>query len=239
MSRDTLGAPLRTWFDPARVAVVADAHPDSGNILVRGNIPLTGTDARFATNEIASRLGLNLAKFSLGVVMLIDNVGERFAFEPEVKAFGAEPGAYPATLWPPYSMISDWQPEEELASEEVVRSEGASSRGRLWWWPIEGISSNELVISPYIWSNGWNFAGLCKHLDMVWSGRRGAMLNAVIYFHCMLGADRTGAAHAGFLLESGRAKSADEALLIASKATPAGAPAPDYVRLVRAYAERM
>lgn len=240
MSRDTLGAPLRTWFDPARVTVVADAHPVSGNILVRGNIPLAGADAHFALEEIAARLGRDPSRLDLGVVMLIDNVGERFAFEPEVKAFGAEPGAYPATLWPPYVKIPDWQPEEELATEEVVRGEDASSHGHLWWWPIEGVPlDRDCSVGNYIWSYGWDFAGLAKHLNLLWSGERGAMVKAVIYFHCMLGADRTGAAHAGFLLASGRAKNADEALAIASAATPAGAPAPDYVRLVRAYAERM
>ena len=58
------------------------------------------------------------------------------------------------------------------------------------------------------------------------------------YIHCQLGADRTGAAHIGYLMKS-KKMNLEEASDVANHSTSAGAPNADYQRLVEAYSKSL
>jgi protein-tyrosine phosphatase len=60
--------------------------------------------------------------------------------------------------------------------------------------------------------------------------------NSLIYVHCMLGADRTGALHVGYMMLE-KHFSLDEALGVCESSTSAGLPSEPYMRLVRAYSQ--
>ena len=99
------------------------------------------------------------------------------------------------------------------------------------WWPIEGVPQGEDP-KVYLGSPGWDLIGLVESLiDATTSGRK-----LVVYFHCMNGADRTGALHGAYLMKTKRISCA-EALTKVTKATAAGAPNADYQRLMLAYSK--
>ena len=191
-------------------------------------MPLAGMDNHFAFNEIREASGIkDLADRKLVDVSMIDNVGERHSFEPEMRAFGIDPKRYPASFWPPF-LQPNYNPKTFHGSD--LTTEGFTTYGSMVWWPVEGLPEGQ---DPglYLGSPGWNFSGL---VDYVW-GLMNSLSNAAIYVHCMLGADRTGAFHAGYLMRT-KGQNLSDALLKATFSTSAGAPNGDYHRLVSAYA---
>lgn len=208
-------------FDPSRVAVVDRV---GSNILARGMDPACGGKL-FNTAALLSAVenaGADPTGHKLVVIYVIDNVGERWAWSPEVRAFGFDPDDCPASQWPPYLNRPGWDPSKPFATNDL---------GDLYWWPFEGLPENTDP-TVFLTSPGWDFSGLVqKVVDLTLSER-----DALIYFHCMLGADRTGALHTGYLMNAkgyGLSKAAE----IADKSTSARAPNADYARLRAAYAQ--
>jgi Dual specificity phosphatase, catalytic domain len=201
-----------------------------GNVLIRGNMPLTGTDKHFAFKEImvASKV-TDLATRKFIDVCVIDNVGERSSFEAEVRSFGIDPNDFPPTYWPPY-LQADYDPKTFLGTE-LKTAEGPIVNASMVWWPFEGLADGQDP-EVFLSSPGWNFSGL---IDYIWE-LMNTMTDTAIYVHCMLGADRTGAFHIGYLMKT-QGLSLKDAMAKANPSTSAGAPNSDYLNLVAAYAK--
>jgi hypothetical protein len=216
---------MGSTFIPSRCALI---DTKGSNVLIRGNMPLAGSDLHFAFDEIKAASGVkDLANRKLVDMSTIDNVGERGSFVPEVRAFGIDPEAkFPESLWPPY--LHGYNPKMFRGSD--ITTEGHTTEGSLVWWPFEGLPANEDP-AIYLTNQGWDFSGFIDYVIELLE----VMSNLAIYVHCMLGADRTGAFHIGYLMKT-QGLSLSAASAKANASTSAGAPNADYQRLVAAYA---
>jgi len=192
-------------------------------------MPLVGKD--FAYPEIESALSLDFSADRFVSISFIDNTGERSSWSDELKAFGEDPGNFPADSWPPYVRQPGWDPKKLLGNGHLVYGSLVRPKSHMIWWPFEGMAPNDDP-KVFLHSPGWDFAGVVEYIHGLYLNLKEPA--TVYYVHCMLGADRTGALHAGLLIRSG--VDVEEALKIVASATPAGAPNSDYLRLVRAYA---
>jgi hypothetical protein len=210
-------------FIPSRCA-----HIDTvgTNVLIRGNMPLTGADMHFAYEEIEIASGVPLGGFKLIDMPIIDNVGERPYWSREVASFGVSPDIYPESYWPPY-LQPGYEPRKWLGT--AVTTEGGSYPASLVWWPFEGLPEGQDA-APYLGTPGWNYGGFIDYVI----GMLRTLENTAIYVHCMLGADRTGAFHIGYLMKS-KGLSLAYASKAANDSTSAGPPNADYQRLAEAY----
>jgi hypothetical protein len=227
---------MSTTFDPKRVSEIHLPNFKSPHLMVRGNLPLI--DGKFAYREIENTLDMTFSDDRFLCVSLIDNTGERGSWAEEFEAFQVSTDGYPAANWPPYLHQPDWSPRIPLGNGVLhFGPEGQTrSKANLVWWPFEGMSEQDTG-NPEVFlkSPGWNFGGLVEYLHEIyhdWS-----IPSSVLYLHCMLGADRTGALVAGLMIRSGM--DVGTALQIVSQETAAGAPSMDYQRLVRAYARSL
>lgn len=216
-------------FDPTRIAIV-DRDNTREVALVRGMNP--ATSGSFAYEELGLaliRYGLDIASRTLIVINVIDNVGERWAWSPEAEVFGVDPAVYPSSDWPPYVHRSHWDPAQPIGDGQW--SVGSrTGPGEFYWWPFEGLPENTDP-EVFLKSPGWDFTGAVEFVDSLYRQSR----RAVIYFHCMLGADRTGALHTGYLMRA-RGMSLTGASRVADSVTSAKGPNADYQRLREAYA---
>lgn len=214
--------PMGSTFIPSRCALI---ETRGSNYLVRGNMPLLGADLHFALEEIEKASGVSFAGKRFMEFPIIDNVGEREEFEPLCLAFGVDPAQFPASSWP-------WW-EHHVGGNTMLGStlatEGHTLPGSLTWRPFEGLPPNTDP-KVFLHAPGWDYVGFVEHVDLVMSQAK----NAVVYVHCQLGADRTGAFHIGLLLKQGLTLT--EAVAKAGSYTSAGPPNADYMRLVGAYA---
>jgi hypothetical protein len=214
-------------FLPSRCAVV---DTNGRSALIRGNFPLTGDDQHFALHEIIEKTKIDLLSRKLIVMTIIDNVGERYLFEPEMRAFGVDPNRFPQSYWPPY-LHADYDSKTMYGNE--VSTEGFHVPATIVWWPFEGLPSGEDP-AVYLGAPGWSYGGFVDYASELLT----TMRDTVIYMHCLLGADRTGAAHIGYLMRR-HGMSLELASATANASTSAGAPNADYQRLVTAYAETL
>lgn len=193
-------------------------------------MPLTGADLHFAFDEIklASKVK-DLPQRRLIDMSTIDNVGERSSFEPEVRSFGLDPAKFPTTIWPPY--LHNFN--TKLLRGSDVTTEDHTTQGSLVWWPFEGLPEGEDP-SVYLDYPGWNFSGFIDYVIELLE----TLSNSAVYVHCMLGADRTGAFHIGYLMKT-QGLSLQVASMRANASTSAGAPNADYQRLVEAYSKTL
>lgn len=215
-------------FDFTRVAVV-DHLAKRNSTLVRGMSPATGGTFDYEALGFALiRKGIDIAGRRLFVVNVIDNVGERWAWAPEAEAFGVDPNIYPAVQWPPYLHQGAWEPGSAIGDGQWTAGV-RSGPGEFFWWPFEGLSAGEDP-GVFLHAPGWDFSGAVDLVHTLFTSGQ----NQVVYFHCMLGADRTGALHTGYLMRYQNMTLA-EASDVADNATSAHGPNADYVRLREAY----
>lgn len=208
-----------TVFIPARTSIIDQIGQ---NFLIRGNMPLTSMDD-FAFNDIENVVNMNFKNHNFMDICLIDNAGEIKSFEPEIKAFWLSLSSFPS--WPPINKNYD----PKILRGGTLVSRNLTRQGNFVWWPIEGIGPNQ---NPNDFINsGWNFSGLVDFLISLSKTEK----PTAIYFHCMLGADRTGALHAGYMMKSKNMK-ADKAIEIVSNCG-AGKPNSDYINLINKYGE--
>ena len=217
---------MRT-FDPQRFGVVATGN----NLFLRGNIPLD-SDGGFAYDSIRScvqtHLGDDLNHYELKVVSLIDNVSERELWVPEMSAFNVDTTKYPEAYWPPW-MQKGWAYGNPL-NNGTFHYHDVTRFGKIVWWPIEagGNPPAELLGVP-----GWNLDGLVDSLN---EWHLNQETRTAVYVHCTLGADRTGAAIASYLVKYG-GLNADQAIDSVTNGTAAKVPpSPAYQELIRLYA---
>lgn len=214
---------MGSTFIPSRCAKIDEVGP---NVLIRGNMPLTESGS-YALREVRDASGVaDLAERMLVEVPIIDNVGERAQFEAILRAFGASPGALPASCWPWWVHGVDGNARRG----GPLRTEGLEVDGFVLWRPFEGLPEGEDP-APFLGRPGWDFSGF---LDTV-ASLMTTLDGAAIYVHCQLGADRTGAFHTGYLMRT-RGIGLAEAAERADAATSAGPPNADYRRLLEAYA---
>lgn len=212
-------------FIPDRCAVIDKV---GSNFLVRGNMPLLPPDNHYALLELQASSGIaSLTSLTLIDVPIIDNVGERVQFEALCSAFGVDAAKFPASEWPPYGKPG-YQPNALLG--HTLRSEDRYMAGAMMWRPFEGLPSGDDPL-PYLQSPLWDFGGFIEQVVQMLASFR----TSVIYVHCQLGADRTGAFHIGYLMRT-QGLDLAAASAKANAATKAGAPNADYQRLVEAYA---
>lgn len=202
-------------FSPELVKVVSKLGP---NTLIRGPMPLKA-DESFAFDEIGQATGLDLTQRLFVDVSLIDCTGEHAFLAAEMAAFGLTAPA--PSYWPPFLQPS-YKPSR--GTETTLGGHPAE----FFWWPIEGIGEGADP-APMLGLPGYNFAGLVERLYQLMHDPSPKN----IYIHCMLGADRTGALHGGYLLKRQEPLSRVMKLI---DCTPAKLPTPDYIRLIEAYA---
>ncbi len=218
-----------TQFDPARLALV-DTH-ENGNLLVRGNLPMITNDASdtclpildrtFAYASIDAKMKTLLGDFNLDDyeiidVTLIDNQSDRNQFTAEMNAFGL--ASIPCgSEWPPYNNSCAWDPEQVFAT---VLPSGQRPWG-LIWWPIYACGTTPCNdTDTQIGLINFKFNDLPGHLSALLAGApspESGKSKRLIYFHCMQGADRTGALHAVYLLDTDSSLTLPEAFDRASK----------------------
>ena len=214
------------WFIPGRCAIVDQT---SSSFLVRGSEPLTASRL-FSYLEITRTIPqIKWHEMSFVDVSLIDNVGERPDWQLEMEAYGQNPALYPATNWPPYHFQPDWEPGAPLGDE--LNYTTGKVPGSLVWWPIEGFDKGEDP-TVYLTSPGWDFSGLVMTLQRLMLDH-----NTVVYVHCELGTDRTGAAVMGYLMKW-KGMTYEQALKAASTGAPEiKTPDQNYQNLAYAYAK--
>ena len=208
-------------FDPARVVLVDTVGQ---SLLIRGPVPIL-PDGSFAYSEIGSKLGVDLSEYAFLDVSLIDCTGEHPMLLRELQAFDL-PDQWGVSYWPPY--LQPGYDSRKLWGTHL-NAGGGRHAASLIWWPIEGLADGQDP-SDFVGWPGYIFSGLVSYVqELLEAGPKIAL-----YAHCSLGADRTGALVAGYFVKE-KGMSAEIALHAASQ-TPAGAPSPDYQRLVHAYA---
>lgn len=209
-------------FDPARVGLV-DKVGES--LLVRGPEPLK--DGKFTYEEICSAVGVTPGSFKLIDVSLIDNTGERAWWSTEMMAFSLNPDTFPTTYWPPY--LHGHDPRKQYG-DQVIYNGGKASASWVWW-PIEGLSASEPSPQTFLKAPGWDLDGLVKHAASLLGGKN------LVYVHCTLGADRTGAFVGGYYMRI-KGLSLDQAMIKVTDGTQAKViPNADYKRLLEAYSK--
>jgi hypothetical protein len=142
-----------------------------------------------------------------------------------MRAFGVDPAQFPASSWP-------WWVHHvggNATLGQYLKTEGRVLLGGLTWRPFEGLPQ-DADPQTFLHAPGWDYVGFVEHVD----GLLNTMQNVVLYVHCQLGADRTGAFHIGHLMRQGLTLT--EAVTKAGSYTSAGPPNADYMRLVMAYA---
>ena len=216
---------MGSTFLPDRCALIDTTE---SNLLVRGNMPLLGSpgDYHYAYEEIQAAAKVPFDGRRIIEVPIIDNVGEREQFGAIMQSFGVDPAKYPETFWP-WWMQSGYDPNQQHGS--ILTTEGTQRPGGVLWRPFEGLPANG---NPQVFlkSPGWDYSGFVETI----AGLLNSCVDTVIYVHCQLGADRTGAFHIGYLMRT-RGLTLEEASKIANNSTSAGPPNEDYQRLVEAY----
>jgi protein-tyrosine phosphatase len=213
-------------FIPGRVAVVETVGT---SLMIRGAEPLNAQN-QFAYTELMQTLPqVDFNDKTFVDVCLIDNVGERPDWQIEMQAYGQNPSDYPMNNWPPYTFQPDWNPSVPLGTK--LNYPQGSTPGSLVWWPIEGFDhgANPEV---YLTSPGWDFAGLIDCLNVLLNTPK-----CIVYVHCELGTDRTGATVMGYLMKwKGMSYAAAKA--VASTGAPEiKCPDKNYLNLALAYAK--
>lgn len=213
-------------FIPGRAAVVDTVGT---SFLIRGSEPLNSAN-QFAYMELAQAVPqVNFHGKTFVDVCLIDNVGERPDWQIEMTSYGQDPAWYPQRNWPPYTFQPDWEPAVPLGV--TLNCDAGSLPGSLVWWPIEGFGR---FTDPkvYLTSPGWDFSGLVQCLNNLLK-----TADTILYVHCELGTDRTGATVMGYLMKW-KGMTYHEAKAAASTGAPEiKCPDENYLNLAKAYAK--
>ncbi len=193
-------------------------------------MPLLGSDLHYALKEIQEASGVDLSKYRIIDVPIIDNVGERTQFAAIMRAFGVDPSQFPTSFWP------WWQQEGYIPNAlhgTTLRAENVIQAGSVLWRPFEGLPEEEDP-TLFLGAPEWDYAGFIVTVRRMLETSQ----NVALYVHCQLGADRTGAFHIGYLMHT-MGLSLAEASSMANGSTSAGPPNGDYQRLVAAYADTL
>lgn len=213
-------------FLPSRVGVVDTV---GSNIFVRGPEPLDRHTHAFSYTELAKTLKLDLAKYQLLDICLIDNVGERKHWTDEMVAFGQNPDTFPSSCWPPYINVQNWDPSKGYGLS-VKGDDGKSHPGVWRWWPIEGLAP-EQDPAAFVTAPGWDLNGVV----MLVRSLLGMGSHRLIYVHCAHGCDRTGAVVGGYYMKYQGLNYAETLAKVTAGTPDKVEPNLDYQLLLQAY----
>lgn len=184
-------------YMPKRTFLVT-AHTLNNTYLVRGNEPLN-EDGSFAYEAINAKLkdlvpGFGLTKLKFIVISLIDNnpESERGDLEKEFNGYGISSNEFDTLFpWP-----GSWPPVYQ--NIDVTKQYGTQVNGHpgsIIWYPVQGCSdqNNCALVEP----SQFNFSGLVDYLNTLITTEK----DAVIYYHCEHGHDRTSALTAAYMLK--------------------------------------
>lgn len=183
-------------YMPKRTYVVTQV---GSNYMVRGNEPLN-EDGSFAYDAINTKLqeliggSFNLTNYKFIDISVIDNnpASEGGDLAMEFAAYGMDAATFAATfpfpaMWPPY-----------FRGLDVTKQYGTTvngNKGSIIWYPVQGCTDNincEEVEPPQ-----YNFNGAVDLLNTLMTTEQ----NAVIYYHCEHGHDRTSSLTAGYMMK--------------------------------------
>lgn len=243
-------------FNSQVVGVVANQT----NLLIRGNFPLNASlQWAYGGLETAlqSTLGsdFSLAGYNILDIIILDNTpaSEGTWLDDELATFCVSSDQAPFNVqpYPPYANDTSWNPTVQYGSSIMTTDTGATPAATLMWWPLEtqqdgspGDTSWQPFLLPTLqsgspvpeWSSGYGLDAAAAYLQSLFTASYSTPL--AIYFHCSHGTDRTGALCAAYLLLTGTASNATDALNQATKLIPAKIPpVQDYTQLVDAYAQ--
>jgi hypothetical protein len=255
-------------FDLAALAEV-DRHGGTGNILVRGNMPIhtfggeVDYDSRKLTydelnNGLKSKIpGFDLEDYQLIEISLIDDQHAGLdTFIPAVKSFGLtvcdfNDGRQNRACWPPKSDCSaDWEWGKLWGTGWVETQPEPKPEGHFVWWPISACDGAgdinhpacSIPVGELLTEARWNFSGLVDFLIEQMKTAGPSAKKKVLYFHCSWGKDRTGSLAAAYLLK--KAKNDNDPLTLdqaiqAGKAAVNLVPNEGYLRLAVVYCKEL
>ena len=240
-------------FIPERVFYLDAGGIDQENLLFRGNVPLVDNNGTYAFGYRAleaqfkkqlEKPAFSLSDYHLIVVMILDDTGEYLSFASEAGSFNdasdtpLDPMALSHDQTYPGYQIPGWNPTT-LYGRTVTDENGAKHPGSLVWWPIEACGAspcNRTFLGPGN-NQSFNFMGL---IDFVHTTLQGAPISGkpvLIYFHCISGADRTGATAIGYAINYLGLSYDDAKTDAKNDQTPD--PSPDYLTLACAYCSQI
>jgi hypothetical protein len=198
----------RTTFDPARVALV-DENTLHGNLLVRGNFPLSCDNPRsFAFAKLNTRLkqlkgsSFDLNEYEIIIVALINNAGNLEDLKSEEAIFGLNPvsdihcqndhGDGTPSL---YTCLDNYRAAPYLAKDPSWQPQ------KFYWWPLWICGADGCTtLDTY---SACKLQDLPKHMNDLMNAAppyTGGKTRRLIYFHCEHGCDRTGTVHAAYAM---------------------------------------
>ncbi len=197
-------------FDPGRLAVVDRIN---GNLLVRGNLPLTANNGTnpcfpgqahcFATAEMDARLkeiepGFDVKNYEVIDVTLIDNQGTRDELTAEANAVGMGlDGIACGTTWLPFDGCA-WEPGKLYKSANAGNTPWA-----LVWWPVYACGSRPCnETDTEIGLRKFRFNETSAYLKTLLTTPSDSGRKRLVYFHCVQGTDRTGALHIDYIIDN-------------------------------------
>jgi len=211
-------------------AVIAKSN---GNLLMR--CPNLIESGAIAIDAFQTILQVDLTKYTFIDFCLLNSDSERFVWEVEFTFFGITEqwidSHYPSDKFPPWYFQKDtWNPETLYGTQ--YEFEKQSHNGSFAWWPLTGVHdpSDKTEADQAVSPDGWNFSGCVDYLIKLFQ----TMKNTAVVFHCMSGADRTGALHAGYLMRTAGLGVTD-AIDKATSYVKIGKPNVGYTNLLIAY----
>lgn len=243
-------------FNSQVVGVVANQT----NLLIRGNFPLNAS-LQWSYGALETALqstlgsGFSLSGYDILDIIILDNTpdSEGTWMDDELATFGVSSDQAPFNVqpYPPYANDTGWNPTVQYGSSITTTDTRATPTASLMWWPLEtqqDSSPTDDSWQPFLlptlqsgspvpdWSAGYGLDAAAACLQSLFTASYSTPL--AIYFHCSHGTDRTGALCAAYLLLTGAASTATDAITQATSLIPANiAPVEDYQQLVDAYAQ--
>jgi len=215
-----------TQFLEKRLAIV-DVDKMTGNILVRGNLPLVkkgtnacylGQDRCFAYDEINAKMkermqkidssfDFNIEEYDVIEFVLHDGAGNRPELTVEMNALGLDvKNITCGAKWLPYQGCDAWDPKVIYTSIKEEK--------KLWglvWWPMYPCpnmpcdDTKKIVddsTETEIALNRFHFNDASAYLKTLLTTRSDSGKKRLIYFHCIQGADRTGTLHIAYIMDN-------------------------------------
>jgi len=202
------------------------------NLLMR--CPNLIEDSAIALDELQTILKTDLTKYTFVDFCLLEDTGERFVWKTEFQSFGISKqwidDHFPSDKFPPWSYSKIWNPKTFYGTQFKV--EGKEHDGSFVWWPLTGVHnpSDKTEAHNAVAPDGWNFSGCVDYLIELFQNKK----KTAVAFHCMSGADRTGALHAGYLMKT-ESLNVTDAVKKATSYVRIGAPSVDYINLLTVY----
>lgn len=217
-------------FDPKRLALVDKSN---GNLLVRGNLPLTANNSTnpcfpsqahcFSSSEMDARLkeiepGFDIKNYDVIDITLIDNQGTKDELTAEANAVGIGLDDIACgTTWLPFDGCT-WDPQKLYTSAKAGNTPWA-----LVWWPVYACGSRPCNdADTEIGLRKFHFNETSAYLKKLLTAPSDSGRKRLVYFHCVQGTDRTGALHINYILDNNPNMTFKEAIERATKGVQQG-----------------